>query len=272
MAAPTRILHATDFSPAGASAFAHALRIALDTKGKLYLLHVENESPHWSEYPHVREILARWGLLDPHAPRSAVEALLGVQVTKVAVASDNLRKGVVEFAVRHKCDLLVLSTHARHGLKRWFESSVAEDVSRELSAPTLFVPEAARGFVDAASGRAHLGSVVVPLDGVLDCMPALRRIDSVLQPFGAHAKVELLHVGAQAPVVRDETGAVHDLPVRLRQGLVVESILSFADEVGANLIAMPTEGRHGFFDALRGSTTERVLRGARTPVLAAPVG
>ena len=35
--------------------------------------------------------------------------------------------------------------------------------------------------------------------------------------------------------------------------------------------AMPTRGRHGLLDALRGSTTERVLAGATVPVLALPV-
>jgi nucleotide-binding universal stress UspA family protein len=33
---------------------------------------------------------------------------------------------------------------------------------------------------------------------------------------------------------------------------------------------MATEGRHGFLDAVRGSTTERVLREAGCPVLAVP--
>ena len=39
----------------------------------------------------------------------------------------------------------------------------------------------------------------------------------------------------------------------------------------AGLIAMPTAGQKGFLDALRGSTTERVVAQARCPVLAVPV-
>jgi len=39
-------------------------------------------------------------------------------------------------------------------------------------------------------------------------------------------------------------------------------------EWAPDLVAMTTEGRHGFMDALRGSTTERVLRTAPCPVLA----
>ena len=38
----------------------------------------------------------------------------------------------------------------------------------------------------------------------------------------------------------------------------------------ANLIMMATAGHQGFLDALRGSTTERVLRHAPCPVLAVP--
>jgi nucleotide-binding universal stress UspA family protein len=43
-----------------------------------------------------------------------------------------------------------------------------------------------------------------------------------------------------------------------------------ATEQPADLIAMATEGHKGFLDVLRGSTTERVLRDARCPVLAVP--
>jgi nucleotide-binding universal stress UspA family protein len=38
----------------------------------------------------------------------------------------------------------------------------------------------------------------------------------------------------------------------------------------ADLIVMATAGPHGVFDALRGSVTERVVRGAPCPILAVP--
>jgi nucleotide-binding universal stress UspA family protein len=52
--------------------------------------------------------------------------------------------------------------------------------------------------------------------------------------------------------------------------VVVEMILKTAVEIDADLIAMPTAGHHGILDAMRGSTTERVLRHAPCPVLATP--
>jgi nucleotide-binding universal stress UspA family protein len=56
----------------------------------------------------------------------------------------------------------------------------------------------------------------------------------------------------------------------VREGDPVEQILAAADELKADLIVMPTTGRTGVFDALRGSTTERVLRRAPCPLLAVP--
>ncbi len=79
-----------------------------------------------------------------------------------------------------------------------------------------------------------------------------------------------MHVGSKSPVVRDEAGHAMDLPIELRAGPVVETILAVAREVSADLIAMPTAGHHGVFDALRGSVTERVLHHASCPVLAVP--
>ncbi len=60
------------------------------------------------------------------------------------------------------------------------------------------------------------------------------------------------------------------LQVTKAQGDVVGAIVQTATDWHADLIGMPTAGHHGFLDALRGSTTERVLRQAPCPVLAVP--
>jgi nucleotide-binding universal stress UspA family protein len=59
--------------------------------------------------------------------------------------------------------------------------------------------------------------------------------------------------------------------IEVREGPVVETIISVAEEIDANIIVMPTAGHHGLLDDLRGSVTERVLREAPCPVLAVPV-
>jgi nucleotide-binding universal stress UspA family protein len=56
--------------------------------------------------------------------------------------------------------------------------------------------------------------------------------------------------------------------VIVRSGNVVKSIVDAAIEFDADFIGMPTAGHHGVLDALRGSTTERVIRHAPCPVFA----
>ena len=81
------VLHATDFDAGSTVAFAHALRLACATQSSLSILHVErtaDRQPDWSRFPAVRDTLARWGLLPPHAARSDVAAL-GVRIGKASV-------------------------------------------------------------------------------------------------------------------------------------------------------------------------------------------
>jgi nucleotide-binding universal stress UspA family protein len=58
----------------------------------------------------------------------------------------------------------------------------------------------------------------------------------------------------------------------LREGEVIQSIVDTANERGADLIVMATDGRNGFLDGLRGSHSERVLRLTSAPLLTVPAG
>jgi nucleotide-binding universal stress UspA family protein len=272
--APERILYPTDFSHAGSKAFIHALRLAVAMRARLYQLHVSDvedfDESEWEKFPLFAETLARWGMIEPFAPRSTIAERLGVQVSRELLVDTPLRRGISQYALDHGCDLLVMATHERHGLRRLLEPSIAEDVYQLARIPTLFLPERSAGFVDAASGAVHLDTVLIPIDEELTGVHALRRIQAILRPVSSGTRVALLHVGAKAPPIVDETGAEFDVPIEVRQGPVVETILRFARETAVDLIAMPTEGRHGFLDGLRGSTTERVLHEANCPVLTVP--
>jgi nucleotide-binding universal stress UspA family protein len=82
---------------------------------------------------------------------------------------------------------------------------------------------------------------------------------------------KILHVGTDQPVIVHKEGYQRVLPIELRPGAVVETIVRAASDMGSGLIAMPTEGRHGLSDTLFGTTTERVLHESPSPVLAVPV-
>jgi nucleotide-binding universal stress UspA family protein len=51
------------------------------------------------------------------------------------------------------------------------------------------------------------------------------------------------------------------------EGPVADAVLDYADETGADLIVMSTHGRSGMERWLLGSVAEKVVRGAKMPVL-----
>jgi nucleotide-binding universal stress UspA family protein len=266
------IVHPTDFSNASVNAFAHALRITLAVRGKLYLVHIA-ESMNQNEvdgFPHIRHALAQWRLLDENDPPMAVGEKLGIRVAKVGLEPQDLLPGLMGFLDEHPSDLLVLATHGRDGVARWLHGSIAEELSRIAKLPTLFMPPTSRGFVNHTDGSLHLSRVLVPVDHSPPASEAVRTISEFISPMNEQgAAIELVHVGVDRPMWTAD-GAFGS--VVLRTGDVVATILKTAEEQHADLIAMPTTGHHGFLDALRGSTTERVLRHAPCPVLAVPSG
>ena len=266
------ILHPTDFSDASTEAFVHALRIALAAKAMLYILHVASgQEDDVMTFPHVRETLARWGLLSAGDPPQAVHATLGMNIAKIDLEPQSPAEGVRRFVAEHKPDLMVLATEARQGAARWLHGSVAEKLARETTAPTLFVPAKARGFVDQQRGEVHLHHVVIPIDHAPKPAAAVGVIMGLARLVaGMSAEEHLLHVGKAAPHVARHNEPGRALPVALRHGDVGEAIVAAANDWPADLIGMATAGHRNVLDMMRGSTTERVLRQAPCPVLAVP--
>jgi nucleotide-binding universal stress UspA family protein len=269
-----RIFHPTDFSAASDVAFAHALKLATHYDGKLTMLHTEPQASavHWSEFPSVRQTLERWGFLPRGSSKNAV-AELGLSVAKVAACEGNPVEGALDYLGKHPHDLIVLATHQYDGLARWLHKTVAEPLARQAGAMTLFVPQGADGFVSIESGAANLHHVLIPVDHLPRPQLAVE-VASFMAALLRSWRVTftLLYVGeaAQFPAVRRPVSGAGEWCKLVKQGDVVEAILQAAHECKADLIVMATEGEQGFLDALRGSTTERVVRNAEVPVLAVP--
>jgi nucleotide-binding universal stress UspA family protein len=64
--------------------------------------------------------------------------------------------GIVDFASRTECDLIVMGTHGRTGIKRAVLGSVAESVVRRAECPVLTVK------ADKASGASREGGAASP--------------------------------------------------------------------------------------------------------------
>lgn len=270
-----RIFHPTDFSPASDVAFAHALKLTLLVGGDLTIFHFaqrETADEEAEGFPQVRRTLTAWGLLPPGAAPEDVTRL-GVAVRKVEVVGDDPGAAMVDYLEDRPIDLLVLATHQRSGLARWLYKPVAEPLARQIQTMALFVPPGVEGFVSFDTGRVRLKRVLVAVDQsprpALDTAAAFAR-----QIGGDEIAMRLLHVGnaATQPHLHTPHDGALAWETRLAQGDVVDQVIESADELGADVLMLTTQGRTGFFDALRGSTSERIIRSARCPILTIPSG
>ncbi|HEY1172444.1 MAG TPA: universal stress protein [Verrucomicrobiae bacterium] len=270
------VLHPTDCSESDASAFAHALRIALATQHQLTLLHVCKVGEKFSQedFPHVRATLVRWLHLLPQEKQKEFDAS-ALNICKFTKTGDDPVLGTLEHLVNHPTDLMVLATHQYEGIDRLLHRPTAEPMARFCGLKTLFVPRLGLGFVDPENGDLNLRHVLVPVDfqpdpqAALDAAAALLRLLKITD-----VRISILHVSSEdkEPTLTLPIDSGWKITRYRTEGNVVDGILQMAFEQHADLIAMSTEGHTGFLDALRGSMTERVVREAKCPVLAVPVG
>jgi nucleotide-binding universal stress UspA family protein len=267
------IVHPTDFSDLSSEAFAHALRIAVAARSTLHVLHVGQDDGSELAFPRARRLLAQWGLLDDDDPPSAISTRLGMSIDNIRLQRQDPTQGIVSFLSHRPSDLVVCATHGRDGVEQWLKGSVAESVLRRSAIPALFIAPGARGFVSQVSGDLAVRRVLVPVDVSPRPGKAVETVQQLIRVLaGANVTLHLLHVGSSVPPVVIEPSKEIFVPeLLLRSGNVVNAILEAAVEFDVDFIGVPTAGHHGILDALRGSTTERIIRHAPCPVFAIPV-
>ena len=269
------ILHPTDFSPASMTAFGHALKIGLRMKSDLTIMHVDpvRADPDFENFPRVRATLSQWGVLPEGATR---EDLLsrGLGVRKILAMGDNPIASILQLLWRKPADLIVLATHPEDTLGKWLPDMVGQSLAHKSRTMSLFVPGQSRGFVSIDTGAVRLQRILIPIDHRPHPQVAVDVACTLAAGLGVQSVMfDLLYVGEHSgmPQLRLPQQDGWLWKEYIRTGIVVEEILEAADIHQSDLIVMATEWRHGFLDALLGSTTERVLRRAACPLLAVPV-
>ncbi len=269
-----QIFHPSDFSESSRIAFAHALRLALAAQSGLTIFHTDPErrGPNWNEFPRVRQTLERWGILPLNSSEEEV-GRLGLQVNKVTKPHKDTVDSILRYLNRHPHDLIVLVTYQHDGLERLLNKAVAEPVARRSGEMTLFIPIGATGFVSLENGKTELRNILIPVDRAPSPQEAVETASALAHLLGCiGVNFTLLFVGnlEETPRVRLPFGESGRWIAVIKQGNVVDQIIQTADEISADLIVMATQGQTGFLDALRGNTTDRIIRASKCPLLTVP--
>ena len=210
---------------------------------------------------------------------------------EVLTVKGAVAESIIDSAADNDVDLIVMSSHGRSGISRWVYGSIAEKVLRH--APCATIIQHAKADVPMFTSQ----PVLVTLDGselaerVLDsaCDIALATnselvllrvtgmtqlaIDSV-DPLVMKQDLDKLeereHVEAKEYLERvHEKLAPCGLSIKTEVlgGPVAETILKYAEDHNADLIAMSSHGRSGVGRWFYGSVAEKVLRGAHSAML-----
>lgn len=306
------ILVPLDGSPFGEHALPIACEIARRTAARLRLVHVHalSVSPIYIEgLPVIDENLAslsrehgRAYLEQTHKRLAATTGPgINIEVEFVdrsieSLVNEPLGSFLAAYAVDSQTDLVVMTTHGRGGLGRFWLGSVADTLVRLSQVPILLLRP--HGGVPDFVAPLLFEKILIPLDGS-------EMAEQILEPafaIGALAHAEYTLLRAVEPLITPAPG----MPTRslepvgmytsanrlakakayldhLAQHLAAEgrqirtrvipavqpasAILEVAQQEGNDLIALATHGRSGFRRLLIGSVADKVLRGATIPVL-----
>jgi nucleotide-binding universal stress UspA family protein len=192
-------------------------------------------------------------------------------------------------------DFILMTTHGRGGLSRFWLGSVTDEMVRRCPIPVVVIRPVEPAAPEEPGG---FGRVLIPLDGselaeeILTPAVTLGRLTQaaytllrvvIPPPLAGLNLTGYAAAGLDLPAVeqltRNARSYLEGVAARLRdQGLRVSTgvavhpqpavaILEEARNGGADLIALETHGRRGLTRLMMGSVADKVVRGAARPVL-----
>ncbi len=147
-----KILVATDLSDTSRRGLLYACSLAAEEKASLLVLHVANEFAAWEYYseefawldgasqPWPRDrVLAEANLELNHFLEQHLEILKPIPTVAKRVTLGPVAQRLAAVATEERADLIVLSPHRRHGLRRLLSGDVTAEVTRISPCPVLAV-------------------------------------------------------------------------------------------------------------------------------------
>jgi nucleotide-binding universal stress UspA family protein len=196
---------------------------------------------------------------------------------KVAVMVGDPAEEIAAFARSYRPSLVAMATHARAGVGRIVQGSVAETVLRATEFPVLLANATQKG------RSSRIRRILVPLDGsglASSALPTAKRVAKALiadlvllqaVPVAGVAAPEeavMTHAEAKGYLSNAAQGA-RGITTRtvVATGKAADSILRAIERERADLVVMSSHGHSGVARWILGSVAEKVVRSAPCPVL-----
>lgn len=285
-----RILFPTDFSESSNQALEHALFLAREHDAPIDVLHVIQLAPGYSEMG-VPTLAANH---KDEAKQQLLELLEAiehddVELRPVLEEGAGIGQTILEYASEHNVDLIVLGTHGRQGVRRFFLGSEAEEVLRGADQPVFAVRKQESAFpktsvhrvlvpVDlssrSAAALAHAQEIAATYDAQLDVVhvvdPDLRAAsvyeELVDRPVETVSQIEPAVQKTLNTMARSAQKAGIDVHTHIGHGDPASYIAEFAETHAMDLIVLSSHGRSGVERFLVGSVAEKVMRTAPCPI------
>jgi len=269
----------------------YATHLALKFGAKLTAAHIIPSFPAFSyAFPGDTEEFERKAFLETRRllPAEIPEAYRDQLNAQTIVKCGDVRDELLGIVAAENVDMIVMGTHGRRNLERFFLGSTTEALLRRVPVPILTVSERGTEQKTELPFDVPFRRILYATDLPEGNLPGLHYCADLARILGAH--LTLLHV--MAP--RDATSFLDDSELHARrmgelhkaierehggdlsvatevvQGTPHHEILKFAETTNADLIVINLHSKGLLERALLGSTAERVIRSAQIPVLAIP--
>jgi nucleotide-binding universal stress UspA family protein len=286
------ILYPTDFSALAVRALPYAEEMAAKFGSQITVLHVQVPYADDPGHPHYfffnEDQYARYVEDQLQLIAAKIDCPISTAVTDAASSA----AGILHYLENNDFDAVVIGSHGRSALGRFFLGSVAEKVMRHALCPVLTVACQREN----CRNNPAFQKIVAAFDFSDYSMEAVRSAKYLAQKYQAQLQVvyvliqqiqpefhriskkgfkgylpELATIarGALREALQAEGLSDLDSHIQISEGneRASEGIVSFAEKTVADLIVMGRHGLTGIENALLGSTTERVVRTAPCPVL-----
>jgi nucleotide-binding universal stress UspA family protein len=189
-------------------------------------------------------------------------------------------------------DLVLIATHGRTGISRWWLGSVADKVVREVECPVLLIgPNVQQDLTPSRYQR-----ILLPLDGSEQAEEALPL--AVWLSRLTNSEIDVVRCMSLTPVAYDPSMSIYSadlidsleeavedylagvkakLPgvraaTHMKVGGAGELLTEHLEERPANLVVMTSHGRSGVRRVALGSVTDRLLHGPAPVLVVRPGG